>query len=368
MPLLEVKLEDLANICDNLFPNQGKEMTHYVTQLHKESEEAKNFIQDPKFSQIVLNLHQSNQLNELFILQKPFVDIQKRVFESVEISTMKTVYVARIISSDTLGIIKSSSGKFISIGMFILATKSLCIARTITRKLADSGLISILFQIEVVEGTCLLEVDPYRAIFRLGGIFRLESINLAPDGVWYVKIKPADSEFRMIKQQLQFETDVLLSWLTYGNYLYFLKQSRQAKAYFEYLLNKLPLEHADRPSVCNNMALIYTMENEEAGKTKAKRLYDDALKYAMSIDSNSKMNECRDQTCIGILTASAPLLETDIDRSIVLGSMADVYYQTDDYKSAIEYYKQAFQLSADSQCRSYYQQMIISISKCIEKN
>ncbi|CAF1401290.1 unnamed protein product [Adineta steineri] len=367
MPLLDLKLEDLANICNTLFPNQGKEITHYVDKLHKESDDVKNFVLDPKFSQIVLNLHQSNQLNELLTLQKPFVDIQKRVSESVEISTMKTVYLTRIISSDTLKIIKSGSGKFIGIGMFILATKSLCIARTIARMLADNGLISILFQIEVIEGTRLREIDPYRVIFRLGAIFRLESINLAPDGVWYVRIKSADSEFRMIKQQLQFETDVLLSWLTYGNYLYFLKQSQQAKAYFEYLLNNLPLEHIDRPSVYSNMALIYTKENEKPEKTKAKKLYDDALKCATSIDSNSKINECRDQTCIEILTAAVPSSETEIDRSIVLGRMADVYYQTGDYKSALDHYKQALHLSADSQYRSYYQHMIITVSKCIKE-
>ncbi|CAF0904766.1 unnamed protein product [Adineta steineri] len=367
MPLLELKLEDVANICNTLFPNQGKEMTHYGNQLHKESDDVKNFVLDPKFSQIVLNLHQSNQLHELLILQKPFIGIQKRVSESVEISTMETIYLTRMISSDTLKILKSSSGKFISIGMFILATKSLCVARTIARKLADNGLISILFQIEVVEGTRLYEIDLYRVIFSLGAIFRLESIDLAPDGVWYVKIKSADSGFRMIKQQLQFETDVLLSWLTYGNYLYFLKQSRRAKAYFDYLLHNLPLEHIDRLSIYNNMALIYTMENEEAGKTEAERLYDDALKCATPIDSNSKINECIDQTCSTILTAAAPLSETDIDRSIVLGSMADVYYQTGDYKSALEHYKQALQLSADSQCRSYYQQMIITIYECIKK-
>ncbi|CAF1411085.1 unnamed protein product [Adineta steineri] len=366
--IAKLKLKDLANICNTLFSNQEKKMTHYVKQLHKESDEVKNCIQDPKFSQIVLNLHQSKQFNKLFISQKPFVDIQKRLFESVEISTTKTVYLTRIISSETLTIIKSSSGKFISIGMFILATKSLCTARTIARKMADNGLISILFEIEVVKDARLLEIDLYRVIFRLGAIFRLESIDLAPDGVWYVKIKSADSEFRMIKRQLQFETGVPLSWLTYGNYLYFLKQSRRAKAYFDYLLNNLPLKHIDRSSIYNNMALIYTMENERAEKTKAKKLYDDALKCATSIDSNSKINECIDQTCIGILTTIAPLSETDIDRSIVLGSMADVYYETGDYKLALEHYKQALQLSADSQRCSYYQQMVITVSNCMEQN
>jgi hypothetical protein len=237
-PLLEFKQEELIEICNHLFPTKGKETGHYVNQLYEGVDEMKNFNQDPRFSQILLKLHQLNQLNELFILQKPIIDIQERVFQSIEMSRIDCVYLTKIISDDTLQSILSSTGSYISIGIFLLATKSLLSARTIARKMAQNGLVSILFQIEVADDIHLLEIDSNRVIFRLGSVFRLESINLAPDRVYYVKIRSADSEFQCIKEQLQFETDISVSWLTYGNHLGFLRRIQQANAYFEFLLHK----------------------------------------------------------------------------------------------------------------------------------
>jgi hypothetical protein len=335
-PLLEFKLDDLIKICNTLFPNEGEETAYYVHQLHEENNEVKNFIEDPKFSQIVLRLHHLDKLNEMFILQKTFINIQK-VFQSIKISTTDTVYVTKLISNDTLNkIVKSNSGEFISIGIFTVATKSLRIARKMARKMTNNGLISVLFQIDVAEDTRLLEIDFDRVIFSLGSVFRLESINQAIDAVWYVKVKSADSGFRLIKEQIQCETEVPLSWLCYGNYLYFLKQSQQAKAYFEFLLEKLPSEHTDRPSICSNMIWIYTMENGKGGNTEAEKIYNDTLKPKPSID-----------------------------RSTVLASIADVHYRKGDYKLALDHYKQALELSTDSHCRSYYQQMIETVENII---
>jgi len=335
--------------------------------LYEEVDQVKNLDQDPRFSQIVLRLHHLDKLNELFILQKPLIDIQKRVFEPVDICTMDAVYLTKIISNDTLEIVKSSCGEFVSIGIFILATKSLLTARSIARKVANNGLISVLFEIEVVEGTYLLEIDSNRVIFRFGSVFRLESISQAPDGVYYVKIIPVDSEFQSIKQQLQFETQVPLSWLTYGNYFYFLKQHQQAKDYFEYLLEQLLSEHIDRPSIYNNMALIYTMENGKGEKMKAEEIYADALKCAQSVKSNSIVSEHKDHSYNVIPTATITLPKTSIDRSTVLGSIGDVYYHKGDYKLALDHYKQALELSTDLHSRSYYEHMIVTVKQDIEK-
>ncbi len=272
IPLLEFKLEDLTKICNNLFPNNGNEIAQYVKQLYEESDEVKNFDQDPKFSQIILKLHQSNRLNELFILQKPLIDIQKNVFESIKTSKTVNVYISKLISNDTLKTLERSIDELVSIGIFILATKSLLTARTIARKIADNGLIPVLFHIEVVEGTRLLEIDLDRVILSLGSIFRLESVNLAPDGVWYVKMKSADSKFRFIEEQIQLETEVPLSWLTYGKYLFFFNEFEQAKTYFELLLEKLPAEHTDQLSINNNMASICAMENRKNEISQAEKM------------------------------------------------------------------------------------------------
>jgi tetratricopeptide (TPR) repeat protein len=366
IPFLEFKLEDLTKICDTLFHNQGENIAYYVNQLQKETSEVIAFAQDPRFSQIVSRLLHLDRLNELLILQKPLVDIQKRVLKSVEIFSTDTVYFARIISTDTFEKMKRSTGELISIGTFILATKSLLTPRTIARKTADNGLISILFQIDVVKDTRLLEIDFGRVIFPFGSVFHLESINQALDGVWYIKIYPADLEFRFIKEQLQFEMEIPLTWLTYGNYLHFFKKSDQAKTYFEFLLKTLPVEHVDRPSIYNNLALIYTMENEDDERTKAEKMFDNALQCTQAMKSNSTISEYKDQTYIEIPTANVTLPQTVIDHSTVLASIADVYYRKGDYKLALDHYKQAFELSTDLRCRSYYQKMIETVKKDIE--
>ncbi|CAF1299501.1 unnamed protein product [Rotaria sordida] len=140
------------------------------------------------------------------------------------------------------------------------------------------------------------------------------------------------------------------------------QRSQQAKAYFEYLLDKLPPEHTDRSSIYNNMALIYAMQNE---KTKAEKTYDEALKFAQSVKSDSAVIEYKDQTCIINPTANVTLPKTSIDHSTALGNIADIYYHKGDYKSAVEHYKQALELSTDLQCRAYFQQMIVTLRKSI---
>ncbi|CAF1300331.1 unnamed protein product [Rotaria sordida] len=60
---------------------------------------------------------------------------------------------------------------------------SLLTARDIARKAANNGLISVLFEIGIIDDMHLLNIDSDRVVFRLGAIFHVESVNLAPDGV-----------------------------------------------------------------------------------------------------------------------------------------------------------------------------------------
>jgi hypothetical protein len=340
--------EDLEEISDILFSRKEKEIARYIDQLNEDNNIVKKIEEDPKFSQIVLRLHQLNELNHLLILQKPLIDIQNHVLKSTDIPKSLSVYVAKIISDKDLEMIRSDDDKFISIGIFVLATKSLLTARTIARKMADNGLISVVFQVDIPEGTHFLEIDSDRIIFRLGPVFYLESINRAPDSVWYAKIKYAHSEFRCIKKQVQFEIDIPLSWLTYGTYLYFLKQHRLGEIYFEYFLKKLSGRHiVHRVSIYNNMALMYTMENGKHGQTKAKTICNNALEYTRSVNSNSTTNGYEGKICVTPPTANATSSKSSIDRSIVLAKLANVYDRTGDYKLAAEYYKEAVILATD---------------------
>jgi hypothetical protein len=323
IPLLEFKPKDLINICNTLFSTNGEKIALCVNQLFQEGGDVQNVVQDPRFSQIILRLHHLDKLNEFLVLQKLFAGIQKRVSESIKICKTITVYVSKLISHKTLKTMEYITGELVSIGILILATKSLLTARTIARKVTDNGLISVLFHIEVTEVTRLLQIDSDRVIFPLGSVFRVESVNKAPDGVWYVKIKPADSKFRFIQEQIQVETEEPLTWLSYGKYLYFLKQCQQAKIYFKFLLKRLPEEHKDRSSIEKNLAWICTMENRENEIAQGKRPFSDILKYAQSAMLHSAVKEHREQTYSTASTTTTTVPKTSVDHSTAPANIAD---------------------------------------------
>ncbi|CAF3248456.1 unnamed protein product, partial [Rotaria sp. Silwood2] len=267
--------------------------------------------------------------------------------------------------SDTVGklyycINRLSCGGYINVGIVLLGTKSLLTARDIARKAANNGLISVLFEIGIVDDIHLLNIDSNRVVFRLGATFHVESVNLAPDGIRYVRMKYSDSQYQIIKKQIRFETGVKLSWLTLGNYLYFLNQFEQAISYYNYLLDKLPQEHTDRSSIYNNMGLICALSGK---KDDAEKLYDKALKRAKPVSSVWISDESDDESYSQVPAAGITIIEMTTHRSTIFGTIGDSYYKTNRFKLALDYYKKALESCNEPQCRSYYQRMIRTIIK-----
>ena len=329
-PLMTFDVEELLSTCSTLFSNEGEQTAYYIDQLQDETSEMMNYIEDPRFSQILLRLQQLDKLNELFMLQKSLIRIKQRLSQSTEISGALTVYMAKMISNETLERMKCSRDALIIIDTLTLTTRSLLTARTIARKMVDNGRKSILFQIDIGEGIRLLEIDPNRAMHDISAVFCLRSINLAPDGVWYARVTSADTNYQCIKKQIQHAIGAPLSWLTFGNYLHFLHRSAEGKEYFEYVLNKFQKEHVN--------------ENEDS--------YDRHWTHAQS---NSMAADDKNGSCAIIPPP------TSIDRSRVLSNIADVYYQMQNYEEALKYYEQALLSSTDFDSRSHCQQRILSL-------
>jgi tetratricopeptide (TPR) repeat protein len=183
---------------------------------------------------------------------------------------------------------------------------------------------------------------------------------LAPDDVWYVKIKDVHEEFQLIKQQIQLEIGIRLSWLTYGNYLSFLNCFEQGEAYFKHLLEKCPLVPIDRPSIYNNMALMYTMNNQ---KESANHFYNLALDCVKLISFDTAINEHEGLSNMVIPTANMIIPKALIDHSTVLRNIGDVYHKSNNRTKALEYYKKAFKSTTDQHCTRYYQQKIKTLWK-----
>lgn len=330
MPLLTFDLDELTTICSTLFPTVDENTTHCINQLQESVADIMNYTEDPRFSQILLRLHKLDKLNGLFMMQKSLSDIKRRISQSNATTETVTVYASKLISNETLGRMKCGSGALISIGIFTLATKSLLTARTIARKMVKNGLVSVLFQIDVIQGTRRLKIDSNRTIHDLDAVFCLQSFDLAPDDVWYARVTSADTNYQYVKEQIQFAVGAPLSWLTFGNYLHFLNRPEEGKDYFDYLLKKLHNEY---------LALSFPCD-------------EGAFAHQTTIHENQNVTS----------------LMANMHRSTILSSIADVYYQMESYEEALNYYEQALESSMDLCSCSYYQQKILTVKGKLQRN
>ena len=365
-PTLTFTLEEILNQCNALFleTTQGSTDTYRTLVPNRNNGRRRMYAFAPRFSQIIIQLHRRGELYKLLMWQKHLVDINERISHPAKNSIPFTLYRAQIVSEEDLITLQSSCGKLISFGTFFLATASLETARSIARQAANNGLKSIFFEIEVVKEADLVYVEGNRVMFRLGAVFRLHSIDLAPDGVRYIKIISAESIFHHVKEQFQFEVGTTLSWLTLVNYLSLLNRCEQAETYYEYLCQKLPDIYPEKSSLNINMGTMYTMKGN---MTEAIRKYELVLKDIDLLSHNTNKDDYEYQTVIQFQKKSCSIPNTIFSRSTVLGNLADVYSRNEDYKQALQHYKNALELSTNQQCRHRYQQMIDHTLQLLEQ-
>ncbi|CAF5009029.1 unnamed protein product, partial [Rotaria sp. Silwood1] len=122
-------------------------------------------------------------------------------------------------------------------------------------------------------------------MFRFGSIFRIRSIDLAPDSVRYARLRYADTEFQLIQERLQLQVGGQLTWLTPGKYLCALNHSNAAKSYYQYLINALPENHEALPSIHNNTGLIYAQLGEDETALKH---YEVAINLLHKVSPNTQ--------------------------------------------------------------------------------
>jgi tetratricopeptide (TPR) repeat protein len=122
----------------------------------------------------------------------------------------------------------------------------------------------------------------------------------------------------------------------------------------------------DQSFIYCDAALSYPMEVEENEKTVVENECDEDFECIQSVKPNPTVNEYEDQASIVIQATDATLPKTSIDRSTVLGNIADVYYQMKDYKLALEYYEKALESSGDLYRHSHYQKRIVTVKNCLK--
>ncbi|CAF4739770.1 unnamed protein product, partial [Rotaria sp. Silwood2] len=172
---------------------------------------------------------------------------------------------------------------------FILASRSIHSIVNICRRAVDNQLIAVLFEIKISDKASVAHLNSDMIVFNLGTLFRLVSIDLTPDNVWYAQLEIADGAMQHIKDQIQTKINARLTWLTFGNYLTVLKQNIAADKYYQYLLHILPPDHPSLVSIYNNMGLMYTLMNNNE---KALKCFEKAFEF--HTQSSSKAVEQTD--------------------------------------------------------------------------
>jgi tetratricopeptide (TPR) repeat protein len=131
--------------------------------------------------------------------------------------------------------------------------------------------------------------------------------------------------------------------LTFGNYLAYLKQFDAAKEYCQYLLHLHPDDHPKLASIYNNMALIYSAMNDD----------QEALRYLEKAASSNVPSPSMD-----IDQRIAPTVDSPPDHIELLNKMAEMSCCLGDRTKALDFYRQALEITMDINSQKFYEEKI----------
>ncbi|CAF4421177.1 unnamed protein product [Rotaria sp. Silwood2] len=223
----------------------------------------------------------------------------------------------------------------------------------ICRRAVENQLIAVLFEIKISDKTSVAHLNPDMIVFNLGTLFRLVSIDLTPDDVWHAQLEIADGAMQHIKDQIQSKINARLTWLTFGNYLTVLKQNIAADKYYQYLLHILPPDHPSLVSIYNNMGLMYTLMNNNE---KALECFEKTFEF--HAQSSSQAVEQTDS----LMSALRSSHDSTNRQLATLNKLAEMSYRLEDYPTALDFYRQAYDMTDDEKLRELYQAKIEFLS------
>ena len=264
-------------------------------------------------------------------------------------SSSTSVYRAQLVSQKDLEMIQNNSNTLLALQTFVIASRSFRFVDDICRRAVHNQLNVVLFEFKLSDQFLVTELDSDTVVFSLGTLFRLVSVDAAPDGVWRVLLESADGTMQRMKDQLRIEIGGHLTWLTFGNYMTALKRFNDAKNYYQYLLLVLPNDHSSRASIYNNMGLMYSDMNDD----------QEALKWFMKASqlhgNDSPM--VAEQKALAS-TNLAPPRSSSIDNITILNKIAEISHRLGKPQAALDYYRRALESAIDASSSQFYQTRI----------
>ena len=293
------------------------------------------------FSRSVEGPEISLNLPELLNLRRRISELSDSEFVYPQV-----VYHADVVSSEDLDFLRKSCNQIFMSNTYMLTTKSLLSARTISRNIVGTGLNAILFVIELTKTTKLFDLRENNCLlFPFGSMFRICSIDQAPDGVWYVRLNHTiEQELEVVIEQLQFEVDQSLSWLTMGRFLCAFRFNNDAKEYYKFCLDVLGDDPSHTSSLHYHLGMLYATNKEDIRAyfhmKKALKLAQPTIQQALHRDL-----PWRDQI---------PHSST-LDQSMIFGNIADINHRMGKHEIALEFYEKALAASTDQNFRRRFQ-------------
>lgn len=236
------------------------------------------------------------------------------------------VYRSQLLSKEQLELLKTSTGKCVSINSFLLAHFDETKCRSLLQA-NQLNLEKVLFEIQVDEK--LSHLRPFgniqsvsysskikEILFMIGSIFSIDRVTGDTGSIWTVKLSLCSMNHPLLKavaQGLQTELSTgQINLFQYGNLLYRLGKVEHCQKYYCRYLNQLPDNHSDIPICYTKLAFI-----AEAKKN-----------FTVSLTWYKKA-----------LQTLAPTDQTKL--ADVHNSIANVYSKTNDYPHAIKSYRKA---------------------------
>ena len=263
-----------------------------------------------------------------------------------------TIYRAQLVSQKDLEQIQNGCNTLVTMQAFVVASQSFRSVLDICRRAVDNQLTVVLFEFKLSDQTSVTEVDLDTVVFSLGTLFRIITLDSAPDGVWRALLESIDGAMLHIQDQLRIEVGGSFTWLTFGNYMTALRRPNYAKNYYQYLLLALPNDHSSLASIFNNMGLMYAEMDDD----------EEALKWFMKASELhvSDVSMLAEQS-MSAITDLAPHQSACLDNITILNKIAEIYYREGDYEMALAYYRRARDTAIDASSRHFYQAKIETV-------
>ncbi|CAF1690402.1 unnamed protein product [Adineta ricciae] len=152
-----------------------------------------------------------------------------------------------------------------------------------------------------------------------------------------------------MKEQLQYEVGHQLNPLIFGHFLSALSCHKEANNYYEFWLDILKSDHRHRYAI----HYYYGILLKSAGK------HGDAVnQLQQALACNKPMAEVAKAHEPWSEEMQESIENTVVDKSIILGSIADMHYAQNNQKEALQLYDLGLALTVDQRYRRHFQKRI----------